>query len=101
MSVWTSWRRAARRDTTGEAQARTMTFRVRRCDPERDRKPRWASYRVQVWPKMSVLDALFAILQRSVDPRGVSRGSKHRTTTTARGRAANLGPTVAPISEGN
>ena len=63
MSVWTGWRRAARMNTTGEAQARAMTFRVRRFDPERDRKPRWTSYRVQVRPKMSVLDALFAILE--------------------------------------
>ena len=46
------------------------------------------------------IDGLFALLQRSVDPRGVSRGS-NRTTTTARGRAALTTPAGAPIAEGN
>ena len=47
------------------------------------------------------IDALFALLQRSVDPRGVPRGSVTSTTTTARGRAVHTSPAGAPISEGN
>lgn len=47
------------------------------------------------------IDGLFAILQRSVEPRGVSRGSKHGTTTTARGRSVQTTTAGAPIPEGN
>jgi osmoprotectant transport system permease protein len=47
-----------------------------------------------------VLDGLFVLLQRSVAPRGVSRGPREGTTT-ARGRRLVTSPTGAPISEGN
>ncbi|MDE2572784.1 MAG: succinate dehydrogenase/fumarate reductase iron-sulfur subunit [bacterium] len=41
----------------------TITLRVRRSDPARGERPAWRSYRVELRPKMSVLDALFAILE--------------------------------------
>jgi osmoprotectant transport system permease protein len=46
-----------------------------------------------------VLDGLFVVLQRSVAPRGVSRGSRVRADT-ARGPRLTTSPTGAPISEG-
>lgn len=42
---------------------RVVRVRVKRFDPRADRRPRWQEYRVRVGPKMSVLDALFAILE--------------------------------------
>ena len=44
-----------------------MIVRVRRFDPAADRRPRWQSYEVEARPMMSVLDALFAILEH-LDP---------------------------------
>jgi succinate dehydrogenase / fumarate reductase iron-sulfur subunit len=44
--------------------ARTVTFRIKRFQPEVDARPRWDRYAVAVGPKMSVLDALFEILER-------------------------------------
>ena len=43
---------------------RTVTFRVKRFQPGVDARPHWERYDVAVEPKMSVLDALFAILER-------------------------------------
>jgi succinate dehydrogenase/fumarate reductase iron-sulfur protein len=44
-----------------------MIVRVKRCDPVEDRRPRWQAYEVEARPMMSVLDALFWILERA-DP---------------------------------
>lgn len=44
-----------------------MIVRVRRHDPAVDRRPRWQAYAVEARPMMSVLDALFWILE-SLDP---------------------------------
>lgn len=44
--------------------ARTVRLRVRRLDPSRDRRPRWQQYETPARPKMSVLDALFAVLEQ-------------------------------------
>ncbi|HEV2358625.1 MAG TPA: succinate dehydrogenase iron-sulfur subunit [bacterium] len=41
-----------------------MIVRVRRFDPAADRRPRWQSYTVDARPMMSVLDALFWILEQ-------------------------------------
>jgi len=44
-----------------------MIVRVKRFDPVEDRRPRWQAYEVEARPMMSVLDALFWILERE-DP---------------------------------
>ena len=46
-----------------------------------------------------LVDGLLALVQRTVVPRGVSRGTGG--STTARGRRVLTAPTGAPISEGN
>ncbi len=45
-------------------QERTVTFKIRRFDPQVDKKPRWERYEVTVKPMMSVLDALFEIMEK-------------------------------------
>lgn len=40
-----------------------MIVRVKRFDPSADRRPRWQAYTVEARPMMSVLDALFWILE--------------------------------------
>ena len=42
---------------------RTTTLRIRRFDPHADERPRWTTYAVEAKPKLSVLDALFAVLE--------------------------------------
>jgi len=44
-----------------------MIVRVRRFDPAADGRPRWQAYRLEARPMMSVLDALFWILEHD-DP---------------------------------
>jgi succinate dehydrogenase/fumarate reductase iron-sulfur protein len=44
-----------------------MIVRVRRFDPAADQRARWQTYEVEARPMMSVLDALFAILEHD-DP---------------------------------
>lgn len=53
------------RRRTGTREGSAVTVRVRRS--EADRAPYWQSYTVAATPKMSVLDALFDILERQ-DP---------------------------------
>ncbi|HLI25759.1 MAG TPA: succinate dehydrogenase iron-sulfur subunit [Chloroflexota bacterium] len=50
--------------TRAAAPGETVELRVRRFDPTTDRRPYWARYEVAVRPKMSVLDALFAVLEQ-------------------------------------
>lgn len=45
-----------------------------------------------------LVDGLLSLVQRTVEPRGVSRGAD---STTARGRRVPTTPTGAPIAEGN
>jgi succinate dehydrogenase / fumarate reductase iron-sulfur subunit len=49
--------------TPGEATAQMVTLRIKRFNPAVERHPRWVRYAVLVKPKMSVLDALFEILE--------------------------------------
>jgi len=42
---------------------RSTTLRIARFDPNVDRNPRWVTYAVEAKPKLSVLDALFAVLE--------------------------------------
>ncbi|GAC1308367.1 MAG: succinate dehydrogenase iron-sulfur subunit [Vulcanimicrobiaceae bacterium] len=85
----------------------TTVVRVRRYDPQRDRRARWVSYPVERAPKMSVLDALFVILEREDDPlafryscRAGMCGScamriDGREGLACRKRLADLGPRVS------
>ena len=43
---------------------RSVTFHVRRFEPERDRAPRWENHRIDVLPGMTVLDGLFELLDK-------------------------------------
>lgn len=47
-----------------------------------------------------LLDAIFAIVQRLVVPRGVSRGATRTTGTTARRPSRSSGATRTPVTEG-
>ena len=42
---------------------RTVTLKVRRSDPERGDKPTWREYQVPLLEKLTVLDALFYVVQ--------------------------------------
>ncbi len=44
-----------------ETIARTVTFRVRRFEPGKDRAPRWDDHRIEVLPGMTVLDGLWKV----------------------------------------
>jgi succinate dehydrogenase / fumarate reductase iron-sulfur subunit len=41
--------------------SRTVTFRVRRFEPETDREPRWEDHQIDVLPGMTVLDGLWRV----------------------------------------
>jgi succinate dehydrogenase / fumarate reductase iron-sulfur subunit len=47
----------------GQEIMQMVTFRIRRFNPVVDRRPQWVRYDVPMKPKMSVLDALFEILE--------------------------------------
>src|SRR6266581_4441237 len=42
---------------------RTVTLKVRRSDPERGEEPTWGEYQVPLLEKITVLDALFYVVQ--------------------------------------
>ena len=42
-----------------------MIFRVKRFDPDSDRRAAWRAYTVDAGPRMSVLDGLFWILEHT------------------------------------
>jgi succinate dehydrogenase / fumarate reductase iron-sulfur subunit len=44
---------------------RTVTFHVRRFEPEKDREPHWEDHRIEVLPGMTVLDGLWKVKEQS------------------------------------
>jgi succinate dehydrogenase / fumarate reductase iron-sulfur subunit len=44
---------------------RSVTFHVRRFEPEKDREPRWENHRIDVLPGMTVLDGLWKVKETS------------------------------------
>lgn len=47
----------------GETSSRAVTFRIKRSSEKADGRPHWQSYVLTARPKMSVLDALFEIVE--------------------------------------
>ncbi len=45
-------------------RARSQTVRIKRFDPVADRQPRWEGFRIEAGPTMTVLDALFQVVER-------------------------------------
>jgi succinate dehydrogenase / fumarate reductase iron-sulfur subunit len=44
-----------------DTSMRSVTFRVRRYEPGKDREPRWEDHRIEVTPGMTVLDGLWKV----------------------------------------
>jgi succinate dehydrogenase / fumarate reductase iron-sulfur subunit len=82
------------------------TFRIRRFRPGEDAGPFWATYRLEVRPKFSVLDGLFAILEQQDGTLGFRYSCRAgmcgscamridgREALACRVRLETLGPTI-------